>query len=189
MGEIALNGDLLTVVDETSKRTAEDVIKELKRNNLLVTGKQTPFQKVETLLFNYNAFRAAVKEKLEEIEEIKKFGLRQKSISIGSFMAGDGYIDTKSDAEKIEERITQIEDSIQITRNYIRIIDDALDQISDDPYYDLIRLRYFEGCSRDELAVYFSCDPKTVTRNKNRLINLIQIRLFSDHVIKDLFTF
>ena len=84
--------------------------------------------------------------------------------------------------------IEMIEFSISTTRNFIKIIDDAIECLKGDQYYDLIRLRYFEGCSREDIAEYFDCDVSTVNRNKNRLINKLQIRLFSDEVIQQIFS-
>jgi RNA polymerase sigma factor (sigma-70 family) len=183
-----MNGELLNLIDYTAKKVAEETAASLKRQNLIVEGKQSPFQKTETLLYNMNNFKAVIKDKEAEINELSYFGLRKKSASITSFSGNTGLIEVKSDAEKVEEKIEMIEFSIATTRNFIRIIENALDALRDDPYYDLIRLRYFEGCSREEIAEHFDCDVKTVTRNKNRLINLLQIRLFSDEVIQQIFS-
>lgn len=185
---LKMNGELFDLIDTTVKRTVSDTVAELKRNNLLSKGKQTPFQKTETLLFNYNNFKAAVADKERQVEELIEYGLRKKSNSITSFTGGDGLIDVKSEMEKLEEKIELLESSIQTTKNFIKIIDDVISMLSDDPYFDLIRLRYFEGRSRDEIADYFECDSSTVSRNKNRLINYIQIRLFSDEVIIQIFS-
>ena len=184
---IPMNGELLNLIDHTVKKAVENSILELKRQNLIIEGKQSPFQKTETLLYNYNNFKAVIKDKEAEIEELRQYGLRKKSTSITSFSGNTGLIEVKSDAEKIEERIEVIEFSISTTRNFIKIIDDAIECLRQDPYYDLIRLRYFEGCSQEEIAEHFDCDVRTVRRNKNRLINLLQIRLFSDDVIRQIF--
>jgi DNA-directed RNA polymerase specialized sigma24 family protein len=159
----------------------------MKRQNLVVEGKQSPFQKTETLLYNYNNFLSVIKDKEEQIAELRQFGMRKTSTSITSFSGNTGLIEVKSDSEKIEEKIEMIEFSISTTRSFIRIIDDAVDALKDDHYYDLIRMRYFEGCSQEEIAEHFDCDVRTVRRNKNRLINLLQIRLFSDEVIQHIF--
>ena len=182
-----MNGDLLNLIDHTVKRCVSEVVLELKRQNLIAEGKQTPFQKTETLLFNRNNFVAAVKDKEHQIEELKEYGLKKKSNSVTSYMGSSGFIEVKSEQEKIEDRIEAIEMSMQVTKNFINIIDDAIASLIDDPYYDLISMRYFEGCSREEIAEYFDCDVSTVNRNKNRLINLLQIRLFSDEVIQRIF--
>ena len=184
---LPINGELLNIIDYTVKRAVSEAALELKRQNLIIEGKQSPFQKTETLLFNYNNFKAAIRDKEEQIKELRQFGIRKKSSSITSFSGNTGMIEVKSDAEKVEEKIEMIEFSINTTRSFIRIIEDAIDVLKDDPYYDLIRLRYFEGCTREEIAEHFDCDVSTVNRNKNRLINLLQIRLFSDEVIQQIF--
>lgn len=185
---LSMNGELLNVIDYTVQKAINNSVLELKRQNLIVEGKQSPFQKTETLLFNYNNFKDVIRDKETEIEELRQFGMRKKSTSITSFSGNTGLIEVKSDAEKVEEKIEMIEFSISTTRNFIRIIDNALATLKDYPYYELIRMRYFEGCTREEIAEYFDCDVKTVTRNKNRLINLLQIRLFSDEVIQQIFS-
>lgn len=185
---IPMNGELLSLIDNTVKKTASEVVAEMKRQNLVTEGKQTPFQKTETLLFNYRNFKAVIKEKENQIAELRQFGLHKRSTSITSFSGATGLVEVKSDAEKVEDKIEMIEFSISTTRNFIKIIEDALDNLKDDPYYDLIRMRYFDGCSREAIAEHFDCDVRTVNRNKNRLINLLQIRLFSDEVIQQIFS-
>ena len=185
---LQLNGEVLNLIDHTVKKATNETIAELKRQNLICEGKQTPFQKTETLLYNYNNFVAAIRDKEEQISEIREYGLAKKSAAFSTYAGDTGYIDVKSDLEKAEEKIEKIEYSIHTTRNFIRIIDNALEGLKNDPYYDLIDLRYFKGQSREEIAEYFACDVKTITRNKNRLINLLQIKLFSDEVIQQIFT-
>ena len=185
---LQLNGEVLNLIDQTAKKTVVETVAELKRQNLIVEGRQTPFQKTETLLFNYNHFKAAIKDKEDQIREIKESGLAKKSACFSTYSGNDGYIEVKSDEEKADEKIERIEFSIRTTRNFIRIIDSALDALKDDSYYELINLRYFKGWSREQIAEYFDCDVKTVTRNKNRLINLLQIKLFSDEVIQQIFS-
>ena len=186
--DFPMNGELLNLINHTVQKAVNEAVLELKRQNLIVDGRQTPFQKTETLLFNYNNFVAAVKDSEDQIKEIKAMGLAKKSKSITSFAGDTGYVEVKSDLEKAEEKIEMIEFRIQTTKNFIKVIDDAICSLEDDPYYELIEMRYFNGCSRDEIAEYFNCDVKTVTRNKNRLINLLQIRLFSDEVIQHIFS-
>jgi len=187
MSDLPMNGKLYEVIEGTAKKTAEEIIKELKKQNLIVNGKQSPFQKTETLLFNYNNFKAAIEDKEEQIEEIKQYGVRKHTSFGGS--GNTGFIETKSELEKAEDKIETIELSMQITKNYIRIIDAAVNSLSDDPYFQIIPMRYFEGVSREDIALELNCDVSTITRNKNRLINMLQIRLFSDQVIAELFTF
>jgi hypothetical protein len=185
--DFPMNGELLNLINHTAQKVAAETVAEIKRQNLMKEGRQTPFQKTETLLYNYEGFKAAIKDKEDQIEEIKEIGIRKKSTSISSFSGAAGYVDAKSEIEKCEEKIEELEHSIQNTKGFIRVIDDALELLKDDPFYDLIPMRYFEGYSREDIADHFYCDVKTITRNKNRLINILQIRMFSDEVISDIF--
>lgn len=184
-----MNGELLNLIDCTVKKAVTEAVSELKRQQLLIDGKQTPFQKTETLLFNYKNFKSAIKEKEEQIEDLKLWGLKEKSKSITTFSENNGFVEIKTEQEKIEEKIESIKSSIRVTKTFVKVIDDALFSLKDDPYYDLISMRYFEGKKRTEIADHFMCDERTVTRNKNRLINLLQIKLFSDQVIQQMFAF
>lgn len=170
-------------IDETVKRH----VSELKRQGLMKDNKQTPFQKTETLLYNYNNFKDAIEDKNKQIETIQDVGVPKKSSSITSFSNNNTY-EIKSDSEKADEKIEAIENSIQTTKNFIKVIDEAIDKLKDDSYFDIIRLKYFEGKTREEIAEYFEVDVSTISRNKNRLINLLQIRLFSDEVIYQIFS-
>jgi RNA polymerase sigma factor (sigma-70 family) len=170
-------------IDETIQRYTS----ELRKQGLLKDNKRTPFQKTEILLYNYNNFKAAIQDKYEQIEAIKKVGLPKRSTSITTFSSSPTY-EIKTDSDKAEEKIEAIEQSIQVTKNFISVIDAALDMLKDDHYFDIIRMKYFEGKTREEIAEHFDVDVSTISRNKNRLINLLQIRLFSDEVIYQIFS-
>lgn len=182
-----MNKIIQTTAEITAKQTAKEVVSEFKKQGLLKNNKQTPFQKTETLLYNYRNFKAAINDKYEQIEQIRQYGIPQKSKSITSVVGSVSY-DNKNECEKADEQIELIKESIQITNNFIKIIDSAIDMLKDDPYFDLISMRYFEGKSRECIAEYFEVDVSTISRNKNRLINLLQIRLFSDEVIQQIFS-
>ena len=58
----------------------------------------------------------------------------------------------------------------------------------EDEYYEIIRLKYFEKKKGEEIAEYFDVETSTISRNKNRLINVLKIYLFSDDVVNELFS-
>lgn len=177
----------IKVIETTAQITAKEVVSELKRQGLLKNNRQTPFQKTETLLYNYNNFKNAINDKYEQIESIKCEGLPKKSKSIISFSGSASY-EIKSDNEKADEKIEAIEQSIQTTKNFIKVIDSTINMLKDDPYFEIIRMKYFESKTREEIAEYYNVDASTISRNKNRLVNLLQIRLFSDEVIYEIFS-
>ena len=165
----------------------QELLIELKKKGFTKHNKQTAFQKTEQLLYNYMNFKQVIIDKQKHIDFIKENGIQKKSKSIVSY-SGNHQVDTRTDDEKANEQIEALENSILITKRYIAVIDDALSKISNDKYYDLIRLRYFEGKTREEIAEYFDVDVATISRNKNRLINTLKIYLFSDEVIKEIFS-
>jgi len=56
-----------------------------KRQGLTEDNKQTPFQKLNRFFNNYNKFKSAVEDKLEQVKVIQKEGLPKKSKSITSW--------------------------------------------------------------------------------------------------------
>ena len=178
--------DLKVDVEQIIKDTVSEAINELRKQGFIKNNKQTAFQKTEQLLYNYMNFKQVIADKQKLIEQIKQEGIQKRSKSIVNF-TGNYQLDTRNDFEKAEEQIEALENSITITKRYIEIIDAALSKLEDDNYYDLIRLRYFEGKTREEIAEYFDVDVATISRNKNRLINTLKIYLFSDEVICEIF--
>lgn len=74
----------------------------------------------------------------------------------------------------------------EITKHFMETIDKALDVIKDDPYFEIINMLYIDGRSREYVAGELNCDEKTVTRNKERLVNMLKVKLFSDDFIMEL---
>lgn len=183
MSKKTLDTATVTLINET----VSTAIYELKRQGLLKDNTKTPFQKTEQLLYNYDSFKKVIEEKQQEIEQIKEHGLPQKSKSITAFVGGDGLRDIKSEMEAVSDRIAEIEKSIHVTQRFIDVVDNALNLIRDNAYYDIIPLKYFQGKTYEEIADHFDKDISTISRNRNKLINELKIKLFSDEVIHEIF--
>ena len=177
------------IIQSVAEQTAKHTVVELRKQGMM-KDKQTPFQKTESLLYNYNSFIAAIEDKCEEIEEIRMIGLKKHSNSVIP-NPGSGTIvrDSKSETQKIDEKIADIEQSIATTKRFISVIDSALDKLKNsEGYYDIVPMKYFQGKTYEEIAEHFHCDVKTIYRQKKNLINKLQIRLFSDDVINQLYS-
>lgn len=178
-----MNGDLLNVIDSTVTKAVCEAVAQFKRQNLLGETGQTPFQKTEILLYNYRNFQSAIQSKQDQIRELETYGLRKKSADMTSFTGGAGFVEVKSELEKVEECIEQLKHSIAVTQAFLQITDDALNKLQNEPYFDIIRMKYFEGRKIEDIAEELRVDVSTVCRNKNKLINRLQVELFSDQVI------
>lgn len=66
-------------------------------------------------------------------------------------------------------------------------IDNAIKELANDPYIDIIRLFYFENMTRESIAGELNTSVRTVGRNKRRLVNELKVMLFADDVIYELF--
>lgn len=106
-------------------------------------------------------------------------------------MAGLMRDDRKTAYQKTEELLRNynafVESDQPYTQKLVRKIDAALESIKDDIYYDVIPMTYFEGSTREAVAEYFDTTVTTISRNKNRLVNKLKVRLCSDDVIYELF--
>ena len=107
-------------------------------------------------------------------------------------MAGLMKDNRRSSTEKLEELLRnyptfkQIKDK-EYTVNLVRKVDEAMQTIEGDPYYDVIRLFYFERHTRESIALDYGCTETTISRNKTRSLNQLKAILFSDEVIFELF--
>lgn len=54
----------------------------------------------------------------------------------------------------------------------------ALESVSDDPYYQAIPAKYFQGLKDRTAAILCACDKVTVWRNRTRLLDMLALRLF-----------
>ena len=72
-------------------------------------------------------------------------------------------------------------------KKFVDIVDNALKEIADDMYYDIIPMMYFENQSRESIAEYFNTTVTTISRNKRRLVNKLKYLIFADDVIYELF--
>lgn len=107
-------------------------------------------------------------------------------------MAGLMKDNRRTSTEKLEEllrsypafkRIEDKEDTVKLVRK----VEEAMQTIAGDPYYDVIRFFYFEDQTRESIALDFGCTETTISRNKTRLLNKLKTILFSDEVIFELF--
>ena len=64
-----------------------------------------------------------------------------------------------------------------ITRE-IDSIKQALQVVSQDPYYPLIPAKYFQGAKERTATAFCACDKATVWRNRARLLDVLALSLF-----------
>lgn len=100
-----------------------------------------------------------------------------------------------------DDRKTAYQKTEELLRNYPKFklsdqpyaiklcerVEQALDMIRSDYYFDLIKLYYFDRVTREEISGKFNTSDTTISRNKKRLVSSLSAALFSDDLIYELF--
>lgn len=180
---------------ELAEIVSKSVVNALKENGIIGSTptqpkskeKKSAYAKTEQLLFTYNGFKRIIEERKQEVEDIRKYGVPQKSA-----MSGGERVQTSRTVqgivlpeESVDIAVRNVERSVERTVQAVALIDKCLDAIKTDQYYEIIPMRYFEGRTLEDIGLYFGCDHSTISRNKNRLVRELSMRLFPDEVIEE----
>jgi hypothetical protein len=72
------------------------------------------------------------------------------------------------------------------TQNFCKKVDEAIDKIRGDYYFEIITMYYFDDVSRENIAAHFRTSESTISRNGIRLVEKLSSILFPDDMIIDL---
>lgn len=79
------------------------------------------------------------------------------------------------------------EEASEQTRRFCNLIQRALNRVRNDPYYEIIELKYFEHWTHEQIAEHFDVDASRISRQRTKLINQLRPIIFSDDFIRELF--
>lgn len=113
------------------------------------------------------------------VAEMKRAGL-VKDNRLGSFKKTERVL--YEYAEWID-----VEDASETTRTFCELVARALNRVRDDPYYQIIELKYFEHWTHERIAEYFDVDVSVISKRRTKLINQLRPIIFSDDFIHELF--
>jgi Txe/YoeB family toxin of Txe-Axe toxin-antitoxin module len=176
---------LIEVIRKAAEEASAQTVIKLQKSKLMKDKNRTPYQKTESLLYNYPKFKEIIKEREEVLSDDMNFFPKGKSADIVRYSKQPKG--TKDIEKVIKENHDAYEISLERTKRSVKLIDDALNKIKSDPYYGIIPAKYFELKTHEQIAGIYSKDTSTITKNKSRLINELKINLFSDEAIEELF--
>ena len=174
---------------EFAEIVAQAVVKALEGKKVSANPKmeKTAYQKTEQLLFNYNGFKRIVAEREQEIADLRKYGVPQKSA-----MSGGERVQTSRTnvgivlpEDAVEDAVRNVERSVEGTVQAIALIDKCMAALKNDPYYCILEMRYFEGRTQEDIALELNCSQVTISKNKSRLVKDLAMRLFPNQVIDE----
>ena len=146
---------------------------------------KTAYQKTEQLLFNYLGFKKIVAERMQEIDDLRKYGVPQ-SCAVKEYVDKGGIVGgIVLPEESVEAAVCRVQSSVHDTVQVISMIDKGMQSLKTDMYYEILPMRYFEGRTLEDIGVHFNCDHTTISRNKNRLVRELAMRLFPDEVVNE----
>lgn len=161
------------------------LINELKLRGL-IKEKSNAFKNTEVLLYNYNVFKESIRLHNEQLQDLKDYGIPNKSKSITTMSTNVRKIDKN---DQIDSAITNLEQQIYKIKVFLKHIDRILKEFKVDPYYQIIELKYFNNKTIDEIAEIMKKDTSTISRNKNRLINEIKVKLLPNEIISEIINY
>lgn len=181
-------------VEEIAKIVVETVIKALEDRGVFSgapskggRSEKTAYQKTEQLLFNYNGFKRIVAERMEEIENLRKYGVPHRSTDIVQYTPGGGTVQgTVLPEESVEAAVHTVQESIVDTVHAIELVDKCMEALKSDPYYEILEMRYFEGRTQEDIAVYYGVSQVTISNNKSRLVRELSMRMFPNQAVKEM---
>ena len=183
--------EILQNIVETSVNTAiTNLMQTLEEKNVIGKHKsdeKSVYQKTETLLYNYCGFKRIVQERMQEIEDLRKYGVPQSCGTVGErVQSSNVQRGIVLDEERVENAIRIVQESVQGTVNAIALIDKCMAALKNDPYYGILEMRYFEGRTQEDIALEFGCSQKTISLQKNRLVKELSMRLFPSQYIDEI---
>ena len=155
--------EIKSYIDEVAKKTAaavSDAYKPLQQPQ----NAKAAFKNTEARLYALPVLKVKIKDDEEKIEELRTYGTPARSKSITRFSKSS----TRMDPEDQHE---------------VDVLEEALEIIKPDPYYESVSGRYFEGLDNEAIAESLGCDATTVWRNRQRLIKSLSVRLYGTAAI------
>lgn len=113
------------------------------------------------------------------VSEMKRAGLI-KDNRLGSFKKTERALYEFAEWIDVEETTEQ-------TKHFCDLIQRALNRVRDDPYYQIIELKYFEHWTHERIAEHFDVDVSVISKRRTKLINQLRPIIFTDDFIRELF--
>ena len=174
----------------SEKDVIKVVLDELKRRGF-IRNDTLSVKNTKSLLYSYNNLKKSIDLRKEQIRDLENEGIPGRSKSI---LLNVGHSSNSSD-DPVELAIKNIQNQIAVTKVTIDYIDKVLLTFKNDPYYDIIRLKYFENKTIEEIATFYDSKLKktdkltansTISKNDARLINAIRVLLIPNIYVNDL---
>lgn len=127
---------------------------------------------------------------LLEIEEIisQTVGCAISKLIMSGLMTNNNLTAVQR-TETILKNYTLLKESVrknESSEKFMAMVNDAINNIKLDDYFEIIPMTYFEDRSREQIAEFFDTSVRTVNRRKKRLLEKLSIYIFPDSAINEI---
>ena len=133
------------------------------------------YRQTERRLWALSVLKEAVEYDKERLAEYRAGVVRGRSKSITRFSRTGSRLDPLEAAEALAD---ELEKKIASGEYEIKLLEDALSSIADDPYYPVVYNRYLLQERDDDIAAKIPCNPATVRKNRGRLVKKMAVWLY-----------
>lgn len=137
------------------------------------------FRKMEDILYSYNKYINKIKKDLEYFNNpvlLKSYNVEK--------ISGSGFMEVKSDMERIEELKVRISNDISRHEEILFRIDSALDMVKDHRDYSIIDMKYLNNMSYEDISEKLGVSLKTVYGMRNRILGALEIHFKLQRLIE-----
>lgn len=137
------------------------------------------FRKMEDILYSYNKYINKIKKDLEYFNNpvlLKSYNVEK--------ISGSGFMEVKSDMERIEELKVRISNDISRHEEILFRIDSALDMIKNHKDYSIIDMKYLNNMSYEDISEKLGVSLKTVYGMRNRILGALEIHFKLQRLIE-----
>lgn len=137
------------------------------------------FRKMEDILYSYNKYVNKIKKDLEYFNNpvlLKSYNIEK--------ISGSGFLEVKSDMERIEELKVRISNDISRHEEILFRIDSALDMVKDHKDYSIVDMKYLNNMSYEDISEKLGVSLKTVYGMRNRILGALEIHFKLQRLIE-----
>ena len=137
------------------------------------------FRKMEDILYSYNKYINKIKKDLEYFNNpvlLKSYNVEK--------ISGSGFMEVKSDMERIEELKVRISNDISRHEEILFRIDSALGMVKDHRDYSIIDMKYLNNMSYEDISEKLGVSLKTVYGMRNRILGALEIHFKLQRLIE-----
>lgn len=175
--KVSIKDELQEMIDRAIARAVQVGVQSASQS-----GTRTGRERVERLLYARNGLEILITSLEEELavcpdmEPASSMAYEKTNHKVVHLLPSGQALGLPQKKKEMEALLVR-------NRLAVKKIDKAVSFLSEDPYYDILRLKYFDGMAEEEIAEQLCCDPSTVRRNKNRLLERLAVIFFGIDVL------